>query len=132
MFYAETKEKPIILGALKLSQIANSFYLAKGCFRIVSKDLQVWDLCMPDGTCSEAWKAIIDISTKTDSTTCPPERGEETTVVAPMIIQALAAPDCKTDFNYAFHGANWVCNCNQGLEQSPIDLPDESMLELVK
>jgi len=41
---------------------------------------------------------------------------EKVLVIEPQIIQALPSPDCKTDFNYNFHGKNWVCNCNQGLE----------------
>ncbi len=40
-----------------------------------------------------------------------------------MIIP-LPSPDCVTDWNYNFHGMDWVCKCNEGLEQSPIDLPD--------
>lgn len=39
-----------------------------------------------------------------------------------MIIP-LPSPDCATDWNYNFHGMDWVCNCNEGLEQSPINLP---------
>ena len=40
-----------------------------------------------------------------------------------MIIP-LPSPDCVTDWNYNFHGMDWVCKCNEGREQSPIDLPD--------
>jgi len=57
-----------------------------GCFRIVTKDLQVWDLCMPDGTCTEEWKAIIDKATGTETKTCPEPLGDEFLVLAPMII----------------------------------------------
>ena len=32
-----------------------------------------------------------------------------------MIIP-LPSPDCATDWNYNFHGMDWVCRCNEGLE----------------
>ena len=32
--------------------------------------------------------------------------------------------DCKTDWDYNFHGSDWKCRCNHGFELSPIDLPD--------
>ena len=44
----------------------------------------------------------------------------------------IAAPNCKYDWNYNYHGQNWVCNCNEGLEQSPIDLPLNSLIDNVK
>jgi len=33
-----------------------------------------------------------------------------------MMIIALPSPDCARDWNYNFHGSNWVCRCNEGLE----------------
>lgn len=48
------------------------------------------------------------------------------------MIVPLPAPNCATDWNYDIHGDDWVCRCNEGLEQSPIDLPFGSSLELLK
>ena len=41
-----------------------------------------------------------------------------------MMIQPDPAPDCKFDFSYKIDGLDWKCNCNEGLNQSPIDLSD--------
>ena len=37
--------------------------------------------------------------------------------------------DCKWDFDYKSHGDNWLCNCNVGIRQSPINLPSPEGLE---
>jgi len=44
-------------------------------------------------------------------------------ILQPVMIVPLPSPDCASDWNYDQHGADWVCRCNEGLEQSPIDLP---------
>jgi hypothetical protein len=36
----------------------------------------------------------------------------------------IPAPDCLIEWNYNHHGADWQCRCNEGYEQSPIDIPD--------
>jgi hypothetical protein len=46
----------------------------------------------------------------------------------PIIIIPLPSPDCAKDWNYNSHGKNWVCRCNEGTEQSPIDLPNVAVL----
>ena len=32
-----------------------------------------------------------------------------------MIIP-LPSQNCESDWNYNFHGLDWVCKCNEGLE----------------
>jgi len=55
-----------------------------------------------------------------------------TKILQPVMIVPLPAPNCETDWNYNEHGNDWVCRCNEGLEQSPIDMPFGSSLELLK
>lgn len=45
------------------------------------------------------------------------------------MIVPLPSPNCATDWNYNFHGMDWVCKCNEGMEQSPIDLPHAAEAE---
>ncbi len=42
---------------------------------------------------------------------------------------AIPAPDCLTEWNYNHHGSDWQCRCNEGYEQSPVDIPDQSCAE---
>jgi carbonic anhydrase len=48
-----------------------------------------------------------------------------------MWIVPVNSDDCATDWNYNFHGADWVCRCNEGQEQSPIDLDHFGNLEKI-
>jgi len=49
-----------------------------------------------------------------------------------MLIIPLPSPDCSRDWNYNMHGDNWVCRCNEGLEQSPINLPSPGCMNNIK
>lgn len=48
---------------------------------------------------------------------------KEQYALQPMMVIPVPSPDCKLDFNYKFNGADWICNCNEGHQQSPIQLP---------
>lgn len=37
-------------------------------------------------------------------------------ILQPLMIIPLPSPDCAVDWNYNFHGMDWVCRCNEGLE----------------
>lgn len=53
-------------------------------------------------------------------------------VVQPFFIQPTPAEDCRFDWDYKFHGINWKCNCNEGLMQSPVNLPPAEAMEYAK
>lgn len=53
-------------------------------------------------------------------------------VLQPLIIIPLPSPNCATDWNYNEHGSNWQCRCPEGREQSPIDLGNPYLYDLVK
>jgi carbonic anhydrase len=36
----------------------------------------------------------------------------------------LPSPTCNENWNYERNGDDWVCDCKEGVEQSPIDLPN--------
>ena len=47
----------------------------------------------------------------------------------PIILIPQPSRFCNEDWNYDNKGANWECICSEGKEQSPIDLPLESVVE---
>ena len=49
--------------------------------------------------------------------------------IQPFFLTPQPAEDCKFDWDYKFHGINWKCNCNEGLQQSPINIPPHDGLE---
>jgi carbonic anhydrase len=44
----------------------------------------------------------------------------------PIYIIPIASPYCNQYWNYKAHGLDWLCNCKEGIFQSPIDLPEIS------
>lgn len=43
-----------------------------------------------------------------------------------MIVIPIPASNCNQDWNYQNHGDDWKCDCSEGKEQSPIDLPKKT------
>lgn len=47
-------------------------------------------------------------------------------VIDATIIIPLPSKTCNHNWNYNSHGDDWECKCQEGKEQSPIDIPDSS------
>lgn len=45
------------------------------------------------------------------------------TVIQPMFIIPTPTPHCNENWNYIGSGSTWECECKEGKEQSPINLP---------
>lgn len=45
-------------------------------------------------------------------------------VIQPIILIPLPGTTCNENWNYLNNGKDWSCTCKEGIEQSPIDLPD--------
>lgn len=48
-----------------------------------------------------------------------------TNITQPLIIIPTSTPQCNEKWNYAQKGEDWECQCAEGKEQSPIDLPSK-------
>jgi carbonic anhydrase len=44
-------------------------------------------------------------------------------VSQPVILVPISQPTCNEHWDYSKHGDNWECQCKEGKQQSPIDLP---------
>ena len=47
----------------------------------------------------------------------------ERTITQPIILIPLPSRMCNENWDYVRHGVNWECECAEGKEQSPINLP---------
>lgn len=61
----------------------------------------------------------IERSSNTAIPTVIKETVQDTTILVP-----LPTRDCNDKWNYINHGDDWECLCKEGVQQSPIDLPD--------
>merc|ERR1719362_1337666 len=44
-------------------------------------------------------------------------------ITQPIVIVPTASAHCNQNWNYQKFGDDWECDCREGSEQSPIDLP---------
>lgn len=99
----------------------------------MSNKQATWSLCETVDGDADIWVCKIKTALGLQ---CDSEPGvitiKKIKITQPVMIVPLPSPDCATDWNYDLHGSDWVCNCNEGLEQSPIDLPFGQSLELLK
>jgi hypothetical protein len=123
-----------VLGSIQLCKIEETISAQKGCFKVINKEDLYWLICSSDGTYPYNFKCAVDtaLGRKCDLRESLNNSLKLMTIIQPQIIVPIASPDCKFDWDYAFHGQNWVCNCNEGLEQSPVDLPASGGLETLR
>jgi hypothetical protein len=83
------------------------------CFELRDTDEQ-WLLCAEDFLYIEQWaceaKKMIGKPCQTDA------KQKKKKILQPLMIVPLPSPDCEKDWNYNFHGEEWVCRCNEGRE----------------
>ena len=55
-------------------------------------------------------------------------------VTTPIILIPLPSKDCNESWDYGNKGADWECECKEGKEQSPINLPskDQAIISPIK
>jgi len=124
IYFTETAADPVVIAALKITGVKDSSELGiPGCFEVMDK-MDTWSLCEETAGDADTWVCKVKESL---GLTCEAEEPtpvvKKNKVLQPVMIVPLPSPDCATDWNYDQHGADWVCRCNEGLEQSPIDLP---------
>eukprot|EP00340_Litonotus_pictus_P011510 CAMPEP_0170535886 /NCGR_PEP_ID=MMETSP0209-20121228/101843_1 /TAXON_ID=665100 ORGANISM="Litonotus pictus, Strain P1" /NCGR_SAMPLE_ID=MMETSP0209 /ASSEMBLY_ACC=CAM_ASM_000301 /LENGTH=562 /DNA_ID=CAMNT_0010837195 /DNA_START=571 /DNA_END=2259 /DNA_ORIENTATION=+ len=49
----------------------------------------------------------------------------ETKITQPIVLIPMATSDCNKKWDYNNLGVDWECDCSEGKEQSPIDLPEQ-------
>jgi len=134
LYYTETDSDTVVLGAIGIHNVKSTKGGKPNCFSIQDTESDNWTLCTIDGAPTVDW--ICPIS-EVLGLPCPEStEGEapvqEVLVTQPLLIIPLPSPDCARDWNYNFHGSNWVCKCNEGREQSPIDLPPTACMSMIK
>lgn len=133
VYFTETDKDSVVIAALQVATLKDSAATGiPGCFEVSDKK-DTWALCETKDAEADLWICALKTALGQKCDTTEGVAIEKVThVVQPVMIVPLPAPNCETDWNYDSHGDDWVCRCNEGLEQSPIDLPWGSSLELLK
>ena len=115
-------------------EIAELLNLGSKCFTLITKDNHKFTICLSNNKEALKWlcniqkikKLPFDRNCDSKITKGVKLGGSITikTVTKPFIIIPMPSKICNQEWNYEKKGADWECDCKEGKEQSPIDLPE--------
>jgi carbonic anhydrase len=136
IYYSLSKTDINILDAISVTKISGvtateqTMYNANMtyCFSVIDTDHNSWKMCALTKEISKTWVCTIKKILRVDDPMCEPEGPPQPAVIErnitqPIIIIPTPSPFCNENWNYQRNGADWNCDCEEGREQSPIDLP---------
>jgi carbonic anhydrase len=140
LYYTSYQQDINILGAIAIKEITKTknskatLYIGNNatyCFSVKDSNFHQWKICSFDKTKTQTWYCLIQTLLGTVSEECnaPPSNVTVVTVekkiTQPIIIVPTPSKFCNEDWNYQKMGDDWDCDCKEGKEQSPIDLPSK-------
>jgi len=98
------------------------------CFTINDNLIQIWKICNNNELKIKSIICHINKILKIKSSLCinhkkKPLKKRKNIEIQPMIIIPKPSKNCNQGWNYLKKGEDWECDCKEGREQSPIDLP---------
>lgn len=112
----------------KIKQASKTLFSDK-CFSVKEKITNKnWTLCAENHYLKNIWYCQISKNIGKSDPSCKLGRLSsgpviEKIVKQPMIIIPVPSPFCNEKWDYKHQGADWQCECIEGKQQSPIDLP---------
>jgi carbonic anhydrase len=97
------------------------------CFTINDNLLQIWKICNNNEDLIKLTICTINKVLKIKSSFCKKQKYKnipKNIAIQPMIIIPKPSRNCNEGWNYLKKGEDWECDCKEGREQSPIDLPN--------
>jgi len=141
LYYSTTKTDINILGAINVESIdevltpgqdASTEFITT-CFTVKDRERIEWKICGMKEKTVKLWfcqiKSFLNIH---DPNNCPDDMAEDTVtkvikktveITQPIVLVPLEAKMCNDNWNYQKSATDWECDCKEGHEQSPIDLP---------
>lgn len=137
IYYSLSKTDINILDAISVTQISGvtpteqTMYNANMtyCFSVKDADHNSWKICALSEEVSKTWVCAIKKLLRVDDPMCEVSQAApqipviERNITQPIIIIPTPSPFCNENWNYQRNGVDWNCDCEEGREQSPIDLP---------
>ena len=100
------------------------------CIKIINYQDLEWNICNRDRVIRMKWFCALLFDMGIDDTDCHKIAVDsispvviETKTTQPIILIPYPANDCNDKWSYDQSGTDWECECSEGKEQSPIDLP---------
>lgn len=139
LYYTMTKDDMNLMGAIAVDEIldAKSTHDAtRFCFKVQDQENIPYTLCAANDNIRKKWVCLIRSNLGLPTPNCDitellakalnmnvPTTEIEQKIVQPIILIPLPSKKCNENWNYNSYGQDWNCECKEGKEQSPIDLP---------
>jgi len=139
LYYSSTETDINILGAISIDSLstivstgtdASSEYITT-CFSVTDHARDQWKICGLDEKTVKKWYCQIKSFLNEEDLVMCPVKDPETQIIEkvvnitqPIIIIPIPTKHCNDKWHYQNDGDDWECDCKEGSEQAPIDLPD--------
>lgn len=138
IYYSGNKNDLNILGNIAVKNVIDAHkqdeYSADAlCFKIYDREDRRWKLCAQNMNARDKWICKIKEVLGLDTRTCKGSKMADDsgklivkTIIQPTILIPLASHTCNDNWNFKMKGRDWECECKEGKEQSPINLPPKN------
>ena len=134
IYYTVSKNDVNMIGTIEAVSIKPKSMFLPGqesddlCFTVSDQDFS-WDICADDKKTADTFLCKIRTSLGISCTENSPSITNQTQSLGvetyqPIIVIPIPAKECNYNWNYAVKGNDWECGCQEGMEQSPINIPD--------
>jgi carbonic anhydrase len=141
LYYSPTKTDETILGNIFFNRVLIDSDDSKDCFFLYELGVpERWRLCADDKNQRMAFVCEIKKELNEEDYICSKAadgKGEfldmnaipkptviEDRQIQPIMLIPLPSRNCNDKWDYISKGKDWECTCKEGLEQSPVDLPE--------
>lgn len=139
LYYSTNKEDINVLGSIAVQTIldltpSKPYNDDPKCFSVTDTSNEVWKLCTQNMKSKIEWVCMLKTELKLipDKYECEKAQlaDSEVTVLTkkvtqPIILIPQPSKSCNESWDYSKKGEDWECECREGKEQSPIDLPSK-------
>jgi len=136
LYYSGTKESINVLGSIAVKNIIDAHPHSKYtksalCFKVFDREKKRWKLCAQTIDLRNKWICKIKIVLGLTDRSCKGSGLDDAdpgkiiikNIIQPTILIPQPSKYCNDNWNYKLNGKDWECDCIDGKEQSPIDLP---------
>lgn len=146
IYYTINKKDVNMLGSIDIVSVKEKTFFLPGqesdslCFQVKDHENNEWDLCAEDKKTASNFicKIRTSLGESCDVNSNNSSKGNnninktkiETETYQPIIVVPIPAKECNNNWDYNLKGNDWECGCQEGIEQSPIDIPEiENIIE---
>ena len=122
------------MGVITVSHIIDAdaqddFSKNSNCFKVRDRTNTNWMLCAANLVLRDKWVCKIKDILGLDISECKVTKLDNANgitykdIIKPIIYIPMASKVCNENWNYTGKGVDWNCQCAEGKQQSPINLP---------